>query len=614
MAGLSLVYLPSTGLREPVHERFATLPLHNRPLNRRPSGAAILVAEYDDERAINTVRSAFGDFPSGMIDSISTNSVFHLPQAQTSTDGVPEGLSNSLSSVLRFQGLDGDSEKYSDGFGDATADEISRDAKSITTVGTWIRRGGRGPAFDDMTLILLVIRPQSRRVQNVAERVAEWFQEHPLDLLEMKLNPLFIYVALYYCFNSFTTLLLQYENLYGKVALLQERNTSGVFARTYQCNKCLVSMSYCQQDILAHTAALKNLQVLVEHGSIHAPRDVLNSNLRLQQDLSILQEDLEDFKTKLSILAERIQATLDLDFNLSSERLNVIVLWFTIITVIFTPLSFVASVFSVVETDPLYFFIALMLTLVVSLGVVAWLYSSVMQLGQGLRRRDLHKLIYHLPYKDKLGFPSTPSVDKNDERISGSAYEPRTSKFHEKSSHRHSQRRTGEHSYRVSTVLESSSSSSSGSHPPLAHTRPAMDIPPYPPYSPAAPGAPEVYVTSASQRKSAKKRRTSTQKKQQSNMGSLSYTRRPTKSTLNHEGAASYSYPPPPPPPPTGASEAWRSGYERGEPSSSTARPRPGPPPPRAPPQRDTRYPEDTRPIIFEAEPREEKSSDDEGP
>ena len=33
----------------------------------------------------------------------------------------------------------------------------------------------------------------------------------------MKLNPLFIYIALYNCFNSFTTLLLQYENLYSKV-------------------------------------------------------------------------------------------------------------------------------------------------------------------------------------------------------------------------------------------------------------------------------------------------------------------------------------------------------------------------------------------------------------
>lgn len=47
-------------------------------------------------------------------------------------------------------------------------------------------------------------------------------------------------------------------------------------------------------------------------GSIHAPRDVQISGSRLQQNIRILQEDLEDFKTKLSILEGRLQATLDL--------------------------------------------------------------------------------------------------------------------------------------------------------------------------------------------------------------------------------------------------------------------------------------------------------------
>lgn len=251
-----------------------------------------------------------------------------------------------------------------------------------------------------------------------------------------------------------------------------------------------------------------------------------------------------------------------------------------------------------------------MLTLVVSLGVVLWLYSSVMQLGQGLRRRDLHKLIYHLPYKDKLGFPSTPSVDKNEERISRSSHVPKSSRADERHSKRNSYRREEEHSYRVSTALESSSSSSAGSHP-APPPAPAMGMPPYPPRPQAMPEGPGVYVRVASPRKSVKKKRGPAQKKQQSNMGSLSYTRRPTKSTLLSGAETSHSYGPPRPPPPAAAPGARQTGYERGEPSSSGARPYSGPPPP-MPANMGPRYPAGSRPVVFDAGSPEEHSSEDE--
>ena len=64
------------------------------------------VAEYDDERSIDTVRNVFGDLPSGLIDSLGNDDVFQLPQAQMSAGEAPEGLLNSFCSILRFQGLD----------------------------------------------------------------------------------------------------------------------------------------------------------------------------------------------------------------------------------------------------------------------------------------------------------------------------------------------------------------------------------------------------------------------------------------------------------------------------------------------------------------------------
>lgn len=137
-------------------------------------------------------------------------------------------------------------------------------------------------------MIVLVVRPETQYIRQVAESLKEWFRERPRDLLEMEWNPLLVYVALYSCFNSFGTILTQYETLYHKVvslatrlllqsyahwpqALLQERNTAGIFGRTYQCNKCLVSMSYCQQEMLAHGAALEKLQALLPPGMFLQP-------------------------------------------------------------------------------------------------------------------------------------------------------------------------------------------------------------------------------------------------------------------------------------------------------------------------------------------------------
>lgn len=210
------------------------------------------------------------------------------------------------------------------------------------------------------------------------------------------------------------------------------------------------------------------------------------------------------------------------------------------------------AVFSVVETDPVYFLIALMLTLLVSLGVVLWLYSSVMHLGQGLRRQHLHKLIYHLPYKEKLGFSGTGGSDKPD---SGSSSNGR--KTH---SGQHNRPSTSDHPD-VESSVGSGSSSNSDPAPRPPRPPPAMSMP-YtvpPPMGPGAPPGkyqhtgrpppPPGYSTSAAARPSTvyvnartsgpRRRR---QQRRQSNMGSLSYSRRPTTSTAPRETEQTNTY------------------------------------------------------------------------
>lgn len=254
-----------------------------------------------------------------------------------------------------------------------------------------------------------------------------------------------------------------------------------------------------------------------------------------------------------------------------------------------------------------------MLTLVVSLGVVAWLYSSVMHLGQGLRRRDLHKLIYHIPYKEKLGFPTAASSSS---RVSESRYAEE--EYHRRHKRPHSS------SYRPEpsgNTVDDSSNSSSGSPPGPPMPPPPMPYPTGPGGRPPRPGAPSmpqfigrgrpvpvppgyggIHVVNAAPpfagrmheapippgrtsapeviivppRTSEKRRHTAYKKKksgrQQSSMGTLSYSRRPVTSNLTRESPAEnpppfmpHSGEPPPPRPP-----AFSDHYEAGP---STSRP-----------------------------------------
>lgn len=88
---------------------------------RSKSSHLLRVIEHDDDEAIATFKSTFGDYPDDILDSVGSDNAFLLPQAVASTN---EERRTSLCSILKFQGLNGSSEKYSKGY-DATSDEIS---------------------------------------------------------------------------------------------------------------------------------------------------------------------------------------------------------------------------------------------------------------------------------------------------------------------------------------------------------------------------------------------------------------------------------------------------------------------------------------------------------
>lgn len=88
-------------------------------------------------------------------------------------------------------------------------------------MGTWICPGGTqlGPRIIASPLVVLVFRAEDRPIRNFASRLEVYFNKRRSELVfdAMKDQPLYIYIALYQCFNSFTTFFYQYQNIYQEV-------------------------------------------------------------------------------------------------------------------------------------------------------------------------------------------------------------------------------------------------------------------------------------------------------------------------------------------------------------------------------------------------------------
>lgn len=91
------------------------------------------------------------------------------------------------------------------------------DAKSDTTVGTWICENAElGANLRTSRLVVLVFRGGRSHVREFAPRLQDYFNRKPYMLNAISRNELFIYIALYECLNSFTTLLHMFESLFNQ--------------------------------------------------------------------------------------------------------------------------------------------------------------------------------------------------------------------------------------------------------------------------------------------------------------------------------------------------------------------------------------------------------------
>lgn len=66
---------------------------------------------------------------------------------------------------------------------------------------------------------MLVFRAEDRHIHNYAGRLEAYFNKRSSELVfdAMAEQPLYIYMALYHCFNSFTTFFYVYQGIYEEV-------------------------------------------------------------------------------------------------------------------------------------------------------------------------------------------------------------------------------------------------------------------------------------------------------------------------------------------------------------------------------------------------------------
>lgn len=66
---------------------------------------------------------------------------------------------------------------------------------------------------------MLVFRAEDRHIHNYSGRLEAYFNKRSSELVfdAMAEQPLYIYMALYHCFNSFTTFFYVYQGIYEEV-------------------------------------------------------------------------------------------------------------------------------------------------------------------------------------------------------------------------------------------------------------------------------------------------------------------------------------------------------------------------------------------------------------
>ncbi|KAK7433274.1 hypothetical protein QQZ08_000211 [Neonectria magnoliae] len=235
-------------------------------------------------------------------------------------------------------------------------------------------------------------------------------------------HPLLIYIYLHFSFNDFNLILKSYEQLFKIAISMKGRTTWGVSDRSFLLNSALIQISFSLPDILQHRAVLKRLKeynnrkVSMTYTTYEDFEDVKRQT---EECLLSMEDDVDDFERQVDMFLERFKASLELvgifklpkrthelkdpqEFNVSDERMSWVMMWFTFVAILFTPIAFVASVFGIttVEADPKWFAAAATPVFLASVALCFYIFKKSQRLDEGLRPKQLQDLLYLMPYSE----------------------------------------------------------------------------------------------------------------------------------------------------------------------------------------------------------------------
>ncbi|KAH6885315.1 hypothetical protein B0T10DRAFT_550604 [Thelonectria olida] len=350
-------------------------------------------------------------FPGHMVQHLTVGDDCQIPQ-YTSHD------SDDIWSIIKYRGGHGSLEKTQSWLDDdrgldltKTLRRQSRLFRSNTRVATWICTDtsvfipDRRLRLKNLIVLMFEKQARSRNSDTYAGVLQDLFnREHGLaDAIED--HPMLIYLYMHFCFNDFNNILKCYERLFKLSNTITGRTTWGVSDRSFLLNQALIQISFSLPDILQNRALLKRLREYNEiepfrtrgTGASQGLRDAMK---QAKKTLLSIEDDVADFERQVEMFLERFKASLELEFSVADERMSWVMMWFTFVAIIFTPMAFVASIFGMtsLEADPRLFVAAVIPVLLASITLCYYIFTKSQHLDEGLRPKRLHALLHLMPY------------------------------------------------------------------------------------------------------------------------------------------------------------------------------------------------------------------------
>ncbi|KAK0711776.1 hypothetical protein B0H67DRAFT_586272 [Lasiosphaeris hirsuta] len=335
----------------------------------RYQGPAVLVLEECDEHKADEIRNAIlellrpecrDSYPWDMTQLLLNTRDSKMP------DYIRHTTSDDLWSVIKYRGKNDYTQEGQEWLakneGQVDLNElpglrrrINRLFGTSTRVATWLcceprlAIGERSVRLTALVVLVFDNKPhRSRSSARSRDCLATRLQEHLGPVMgngiaqAIEKHPLTIYVYLYSCFNNFSSIVKCYEYLFKIATSLQGGYSFGVPERSLLLNRGLVQISFGLPDILQHRAVLRQLRNCNKRRGNDEGHDVTDVQNQLEQFFVSMTHDIDDFDRHVDMFCQRFQSSLELEFNISDEKMNWVMMWFTFVAIIFTPMAFVA--------------------------------------------------------------------------------------------------------------------------------------------------------------------------------------------------------------------------------------------------------------------------------